>query len=43
MIGADNEARASLFDYLEVFYNRQLRHSTANYVSPLAFEESSTA
>jgi putative transposase len=38
-----DEARASLFDYLEVFYNRQRRHSTVNYEAPLAFEESSTA
>jgi putative transposase len=33
-----DQARASLFDYLEVFYNRQRRHSTINYESPLAFE-----
>jgi len=26
-----------------VFYNRQRRHSTINYVAPLAFEESKTA
>jgi putative transposase len=32
------EARASLFEYLEVFYNRQRRHSTLHYESPLAFE-----
>ena len=38
-----DEARASLFDYLEVFYNRQRRHSTVNYKAPLVFEESSTA
>jgi transposase InsO family protein len=31
-------ARASLFDYMEVFYNRQRRHSTINYKAPLAFE-----
>jgi putative transposase len=36
-------ARASLFDYMEVFYNRQRRHSTINYVAPLAFEESTSA
>jgi integrase-like protein len=35
-----DQARASLFDYMEVFYNRQRRHSTINYVAPLAFEES---
>jgi putative transposase len=38
-----DEARASLFDYLEVFYNRQRRHSTINYEAPLVFEESTTA
>ena len=31
-------ARASLFDYIEVFYNRERRHSALGYVSPLAFE-----
>ena len=38
-----DQARASLFDYLEVFYNRQCRRSTINYVAPLAFEESTSA
>ena len=38
-----NQARASLFDYMEVFYNRQRRHSTINYVAPLAFEASNSA
>ena len=33
-----DQARASLFDYMEVFYNRQRRHSTLNYETPLAFE-----
>lgn len=32
------QARASLFEYMEVFYNRQRRHSTLNYQTPLAFE-----
>jgi putative transposase len=32
-----------LFDYMEVFYNCQRRHSTINYVAPLAFEESTSA
>ena len=31
-------ARSSLFEYMEVFYNRQRRHSTVNYQPPLAFE-----
>jgi putative transposase len=38
-----DEARASLFDYMEVFYNRQRRHSFIKYVAPLVFEASATA
>ncbi len=38
-----DEARASLFDYMEVFYNRQRRHSTLNYKAPLAFEATNVA
>jgi len=33
-----SEARASLFDYIELFYNRTRRHSALKYKSPLAFE-----
>lgn len=33
-----SEARASLFDYIELFYNRKRRHSALNYRSPMAFE-----
>ncbi len=36
------EARTALFDYIEVFYNRQRRHSTLGYVSPAAFEARSS-
>lgn len=32
------QARRSLFEYLEVYYNRQRRHSTLGYVSPLMYE-----
>jgi putative transposase len=32
------QARSSLFDYMEVFYNRQRRHSSITYEAPLAFE-----
>lgn len=28
------QARQSLFDYIEIFYNRQRKHSTLNYQSP---------
>lgn len=31
-------ARASLFDYIESFYNRSRIHSTLGYVSPVEFE-----
>ena len=34
------EARASIFEYIEMFYNRQRRHSTLGYVSPAEFERS---
>lgn len=32
------EARTDLFEYLEVFYNGQRRHSSLGYLSPVAFE-----
>jgi transposase-like protein len=32
------EARGSVFEYIEVFYNRVRRHSALNYCSPSAFE-----
>lgn len=32
------QARRSIFEYIEVFYNRQRRHSSLGYVSPEAFE-----
>jgi putative transposase len=32
-------ARIELFDYLEVFYNGQRRHSALGYLSPRAFEQ----
>jgi putative transposase len=32
------EARASLFEYIEVFYNRVRRHSTLGYKSPIEYE-----
>ena len=32
------EAKEKLFDYIEVFYNQQRRHSTLGYVSPAEYE-----
>ena len=32
------QARRYVFDYLEVFYNRQRRHSSLGFKSPAAFE-----
>ncbi len=32
-------ASTSIFDYVEVFYNRHRIHSTLNYLSPLEFEQ----
>lgn len=34
------EARRSVFEYIEVFYNRERRHSALGYVSPAEFEGS---
>ncbi|MDQ6661754.1 MAG: IS3 family transposase, partial [Chloroflexota bacterium] len=33
------QVRQSIFEYIEVWYNRQRRHSTLGYVSPEAFEK----
>lgn len=33
-----DEARQDLFDYIEVWYNRQRRHSTLGYLSPVEYE-----
>jgi transposase InsO family protein len=32
------QARRQVFDYIEVFYNRQRLHSSLDYQSPAAFE-----
>ena len=34
-----DDARKSLFEYIEIFYNRVRKHSALNYKSPAAFEE----
>ena len=33
------ESRSSIFEYIEVFYNRERRHSALNYLSPVNFEQ----
>jgi putative transposase len=33
------QARQSIFEYVECFYNRVRRHSTLGYVSPVAYEQ----
>ena len=37
-----DEARADVFDYIEVFYNRKRRHGYLGNISPADFEERST-
>jgi putative transposase len=32
------EARAGLFEYIEVFFNRVRRHSSLGYMSPVDYE-----
>src|SRR5437764_7357357 len=32
------EARAAIFEYIEVFYNTKRRHSSLGYVSPAEYE-----
>jgi putative transposase len=34
-----DQARAALFDYIELFYNRQRRHAALDYQSPVQYEE----
>lgn len=37
------QARASIFEYIEAFYNRQRMHSTLGYRSPVEFENENVA
>ena len=37
------EAKASIFEYIEVFYNRQRRHSRIGQMAPLAFEKAAAS
>ncbi|CAM3674431.1 Integrase catalytic domain-containing protein [Deinococcus saxicola] len=36
-------ARQAIFEYIEVFYNRQRRHSTLGYLTPHEFERQAKA
>ncbi|MFH1892804.1 MAG: IS3 family transposase [Candidatus Zixiibacteriota bacterium] len=36
------EAKMKIFEYIEVFYNRERRHSSLGYKSPLDFESTAT-
>jgi transposase InsO family protein len=36
---SQEQARQALFEYLEVYYNRQRRHSALGYVSPVVYEQ----
>jgi putative transposase len=38
-----DEARRDIFEYIEVFYNRQRRHSTLGDLSPAQFEVTALA
>src|SRR5579885_1511226 len=37
--GTRAEARAAIFEYIEVFYNLKRRHSTLGYVAPAEYEQ----
>ncbi len=37
------EARRAIFEYIEVWYNRQRIHSSIGYMTPVQYEESLTA
>ena len=37
------EAKAAIFEYIEVFYNRERRHSYLGYLSPADFEKKNAA
>ncbi|XSF12109.1 IS3 family transposase [Myxococcus faecalis] len=38
-----DQARSALFEYIEVFYNRQRRHSSLGYVSPVEYERTASS
>jgi len=38
-----SEARAQVFEYIEVFYNRRRRHSVLGFLSPEEYERSANS
>lgn len=36
--GTRDEARTAVFEYIELWYNRERRHSSLDYLSPVAYE-----
>lgn len=38
-----SEAEAAIFEYMEVFYNRQRQHSVLDYLAPIEYEEANAA
>jgi transposase InsO family protein len=36
-----NQARSEIFNYIEIFYNRQRAHASLQYLSPIGYEEKS--
>jgi len=38
----EQELKALVFDYIEVWYNRRRRHSALGYLSPLMFKDINT-
>ena len=36
---AREEAQRAIFEYIEVYYNRQRKHSTNDYLAPFKYEQ----
>ena len=43
IFATSQEARTMLFEYMEVFYNRQRLHSALGYQSPVHFEQTAVS
>jgi putative transposase len=37
-----SEAKKSIFEYIEVFYDRQRRHYYLGYISPIEYDQTNT-